>query len=142
MTKVDFHILPTVQESDLLQYVVRLTQKALSRSHQVLIATQSDEQSHLVSQALWAWQPDSFLAHTRIEEAHFKLQISHSDQCGDHHDVLINLRHQIPNYFSRFGRVFEVVSQQPDLLKASRDRYRFYKDRGYPLTRHDLRDRV
>ncbi|MDO7656758.1 MAG: DNA polymerase III subunit chi [OM182 bacterium] len=142
MTKVDFHILATTQESDFLTYVVRLTQKARSRGHQVLIATDQAEQSLALSTALWGIQPDAFIAHSTIDAGHDAIQISDSEQCGSHHDVLINLRQAIPEFFSRFERVFEVVSQQPSLLPASRQRYRFYSDRGYALTRHDLRDRV
>jgi len=150
MTKVDFHILATTQEDDFLTYVVRLTQKARGRGHQVLIATDNTEQSLALSTALWGIQPDAFNAHSTIDAGHDTkgagghdaIQISDSEQCGNHHDVLINLRQAIPDFFSRFERVFEVVSQQPSLLPASRQRYRFYSDRGYALTRHDLRDRA
>ena len=147
MTKVDFHILATTQENDFLTYVVRLTQKARSRGHQVLIATDHAEQSLALSAALWGLQPDAFIGHSTLDaghasDGHDAIQITDSEQCGNHHDVLINLRQAIPDFFSRFERVFEVVSQQPTLLSASRLRYRFYSDRGYALTRHDLRDRA
>jgi len=70
------------------------------------------------------------------------VQIGWHAEPGQHHDVLINLAAEIPEYFSRFERVFEVVSQDPAVLNATRSHYKFYQDRGYPLKRHDLRDRV
>jgi len=148
MTKVDFHILATTQENDFLTYAARLAQKARSRGHQVLIATEHAEQRLAFSAALWGVQPDAFVGHSSLvdpdhaTDGHDTIQISDGDGCGRHHDVLINLRQAIPDFFSRFERVFEVVSQQPTLLPASRQRYRFYSDRGYALTRHDLRNRA
>lgn len=142
MTKIDFHILPSDQNEQRYKYVARLVQKAQGRDHQVLIATESIEQAKSVSLALWSFNPESFLAHTQVSTGHFPLQISFDENCGEHHDILINLCEETPKYFPRFERVFEVVSQQPDLLKSSRERYRFYQDRGYALSRHDLRDRM
>jgi DNA polymerase-3 subunit chi len=142
MTKVDFHILPTFHETDRLNYVVRLVRKAQSQSLNILISVEDDDHLEQTSHALWAASPESFLVHEPIDEKFCSLQLSTSDQCGDHHQVLINLRKETPSFFSRFERVFEVVSQEPEILTASRARYRFYKNRGYALAQHDLRDRV
>lgn len=141
MTKIDFHILPTADNFETLNYACRLAQKALSLGHRVLIATEHSEHCDQISSALWSFQRDSFMAHNRISEANYHLQISDTNECGDHHDVLINLCADIPDYFSRFERVFEVVNQQPEFIEAGRKRYRFYNDRGYDIKRHDLRQR-
>ena len=142
MTKIDFHILPTNLENDVFVYVARLAQKALNKGHRVLIATPNSNQSQLVSDILWSCSPESFMAHTLIDQAQFPLQISHETNCGDHHDILINLCSDIPEYFSRFERIFEIVCQQPQWLATSRERYRFYNDHGYAINRHDLRERA
>lgn len=139
MTKIDFHILPTDDAPSTYHYVARLAGKARSRDHRVLIAVDSETELAPVSQALWSVQPESFLAHTRCGSTPFALQLSADGQCGDHHDILINLCQETPAYFSRFERVFEVVSQEPDRLQASRTRYRDYSDNGYPIERFDLR---
>lgn len=141
MTRIDFHILPTADQTETYSYVARLAQKALNKDHQVLIAVGSEAQKQEVSQALWTYRPDSFLAHTDIADRMYPLQISALAECGDHHDVLINLCNESPAYFSRFKRVFEVVSQEEGRLQASRQRYRNYQDNGYPIERHDLRNR-
>lgn len=142
MTHVDFHILPTVQETERLAYIARLTRKAQNKGLSVLIAVDSEIQREQASLALWGLAPDSFMPHEPISEAFFTIQITDSEDSGQHHQVLINLCATVPSFFSRFERVFEVVSQQPDGLALSRKRYKFYKDRGYPLTQHDLRDRA
>jgi DNA polymerase-3 subunit chi len=141
MTRIDFHILPTADEADTFSYVARLAQKALNKDHQVLIAVGSESEKQAISKALWSYRPDSFLAHTDIAHKTYPLQISAQPDCGEHHDVLINLCAESPAYFSRFKRVFEVVSQDNSRLHASRQRYRAYQDNGYPIERHDLRSR-
>ncbi|MFQ3229916.1 DNA polymerase III subunit chi [Reinekea sp.] len=142
MTKVDFHILPAFHERDRLNYVTRLIRKAQSQSLDILISVEDDEHRQMTSEAIWAASPDSFIAHETIGSNFHPVQISIDEDCGEHHQVLINLRKETPSFFSRFERVFEVVSQETEILNASRARYRFYKDRGYALAKHDLRDRV
>lgn len=141
MTQIDFHILPSPDLSELFRYVARLVQKARGKDHRILIAVGDASLQQQVSDALWGAIPESFLPNSELSESDDAIQLTSSDECGDHHDVLINLRQDIPGFFSRFERVIEVVSQQPDWLTASRDRYRYYQDHGYPLSRHDLRGR-
>ena len=54
------------------------------------------------------------------------------------HDVLINLAPEVPNFFSRFARLAEPLDQEPGIREAGRERYRFYRDRGYPLESHQI----
>jgi len=44
----------------------------------------------------------------------------------------------MPSYFSRFRRVVEIVTRDSDDRALARDRFRFYRDRGYEITTHDL----
>lgn len=60
-----------------------------------------------------------------------------ADVCA-HHEVIVNLDRQQPEFFSRFDRMIEIVEADDADLEAARSRWRFYKDRGYPLARHDL----
>jgi DNA polymerase-3 subunit chi len=53
-----------------------------------------------------------------------------------HHQVLLNLGAGVPAQFARFERLLEVVGNEPDELAAGRERYRFYRDRGYPLNNY------
>lgn len=141
MTKIDFHILPTDDSTATYHYIARLVHKARGKDHRVLVAVEDDEQSTSVSESLWSALPETFLAHTLVGEPDVGLQISKTNDCAGHHDVLINLRSTPPEFFSRFERVIEVVNQQPDRLQASRQRYKHYQDNGYQLNRHDLRSR-
>ena len=52
---------------------------------------------------------------------------------------MINLSEEIPAFFSRFTRVAELVDQAPTSRNLARERYRFYRDRGYSLDSHELK---
>jgi DNA polymerase-3 subunit chi len=49
------------------------------------------------------------------------------------HDILINLSDTIPSSFAQFERVFEIVTQAASHTEAGRERYAYYRQRGYPL---------
>jgi DNA polymerase-3 subunit chi len=56
----------------------------------------------------------------------------------DEHDVLINLADQLPSFFSRFERLIECVDHDPEVKQASRSRFKYYRDHGYPLNTHTV----
>ena len=53
-------------------------------------------------------------------------------------EVLINLAEEVPEFFSRYERVAEVVDANEVRRERSRERYRFYRDRGYKLNTHQV----
>jgi DNA polymerase IIIc chi subunit len=54
------------------------------------------------------------------------------------HDVLISLAPEVPTWFSRFTRIAELVGAAEDDKVRGRERFRFYRERGYPLETHNL----
>ncbi len=139
MTRVDFYILPLSDEAQRLQFACKLTEKAWNLGHRVLLYADSEAQANALDQLLWQTRPESFLPHNNAADKQpAPIEISCEDDPGDHHDVLINLALEIPGFFSRFERVSEIVCQEPQQLTASRERWKFYQDRGYPLKSHKL----
>lgn len=59
-----------------------------------------------------------------------------ADAPGD--AVLVNLARALPPEFARFERLADVVAIDADSREAGRVRYRFLRERGYPLTHHVL----
>ena len=57
---------------------------------------------------------------------------------GDRWNVLVNLAADVPEFFSRYERVAEVVDADAARREQSRERYRFYRDRGYKLNTHQV----
>ncbi|UTA49004.1 DNA polymerase III subunit chi [Simiduia sp. 21SJ11W-1] len=136
MTKVDFL---ASQETDLearLRLACRVAQKAIRSESPVFIACQSQSQLAELDALLWNFEPESFLAHTNLAEGAEQdapITLGTAENCGDHHGVLINLCAQVPPYFSRFERLFELVVQVPEILECTRANWSYYKSRGYPL---------
>lgn len=142
MTKINFYILGQTEEADRLHFTCRLVTKARQLGHRILLQAEHQQQAEILSQLLWEVQPDSFLPHalpgeTATENTPISLNIG-DDPGSQHHDLLINLSSQIPAFFSRFERVSEVACQLAPQLTASREHWKFYQDRGYPLELHKL----
>ena len=137
MTQVDFHILQDTSVDARWLYVCRFIEKVERLGHSILVVVDTQEEAQELDDLLWSFKPESFIAHQIIggdEEA--KVEITYTANAGEHHDVLINLSSQIPEYFSRFARAAEIVIQEPKILENTREHYKFYKQRGYPITQH------
>lgn len=72
------------------------------------------------------------------DEAETRVAIGYCHEPAGRRDVLINMSDTVPVFFSRFRRTLEVVGGSESARDTSRERYRFYKTRGYPLNHHNL----
>ncbi|AKH70164.1 DNA polymerase III, chi subunit [Spongiibacter sp. IMCC21906] len=138
MTRVDFYILDSAEPEDALRYACRLTEKAYKNGHQLCLQTSDANQSNVLDTLLWGHRPESFIPHSQSDNDESVL-IQHNGEVGAHHDVMVNLGREVPAAFSRFKRLAEIVCQEPSLLTASRERYAFYQQRGYPLHTHRIK---
>jgi DNA polymerase-3 subunit chi len=137
MTQIDFHILQDASVESRWLYVCRFIEKVERLGHSILVAVDTLEEAQELDDLLWSFKPESFIAHQIIGgDEEVKVEITFTANAGEHHDVLINLSSQIPEYFSRFARAAEIVIQEPKILENTREHYKFYKQRGYPITQH------
>jgi len=142
MTQIDFHILQETSVAARWLYVCRFIEKVEQLGHNILIVVDTREQAHELDDLLWSFKPESFIPHQLIGgDETVKVEITYPAgaavaEAGQHHDVLINLSSRIPEFFSRFARLAEIVIQEPKILEITREHYRFYKQRGYPITQH------
>lgn len=144
MTRIDFYILPSEEQEERLLFACRLIEKAYKMGHQLYVNTDDEQMSQQMDDALWRYRPESFIPHNLIgadTETPAPIEIGHRQDPEQHHDILINLAHDTPSYFSRFHRVAEIVVQQQKTLEATRKSFSFYRDRGYPMHTHDMRKR-
>jgi DNA polymerase-3 subunit chi len=141
MTRVDFYILKDTGDSARALFACRLSEKAVQQGHQVYINTESAVQLLLLDDLLWTFRAGSFLPHAVDNgENHDDLPVllTHGREPRNSHDVLVNLSNEIPPFFSRFNRVAELVGSNDTQRAEARNRYRFYKDRGYTLNTHEI----
>jgi DNA polymerase-3 subunit chi len=133
MTRIDFHS----DVPDKIAYTCRLVRKARAANCRVVLLARDHTELATLDQALWTFSELDFLPHTMAGDeyaAGTPIILTDSDTADvPHHEVLINLSGNTPAHFARFERMLEVVSSDDADTAAGRDRYRFYKQRGYPL---------
>ena len=139
MTQIDFYVLPRDGSLPVANAVGRIAEKALARGHRIFVSVGDEEQAHTFDSALWTFRAESFLPHALMSDDDKEpVSIGWSEPPLEQNDVLINTTGVILDYFSRFMRLAEIVAPDESSLASSRNAWRFYRDRGYSLTKHDL----
>lgn len=137
MTEVLFY----TNAADKLQTACALTVKALARKMRVMLYTADAAATDRVSRLLWSVPATGFLPHCRGDHALAPVTpviLDHLSEQLVHDQVLINLRDDTPVFFSRFQRLVEIVGTDASDRQTARERYRFYRDRGYEIRTHQL----
>ena len=141
MTRVDFYVLGPQARGDRYLLACRLTEKAWQQGHRVYLHTGGEQEARHLERLLWTFRDGSFLPHGlqgEADPATNPILVGHGTEAGDEHDVLINLALEVPPFFSRFERVAEPLDLDPEIRGAGRNRFRFYRDRGYAPNSHDI----
>ena len=141
MTRVDFYVIDNPDERQHQHLVCRLTERAWREGHGVHIHCDEMSLAETLDDLLWTYKDTSFLPHARLgadAARNVKITLGAGSQMPDSHDVLLNLCHAVPGFFSRFNRVMETTGADPTTRDAARHRYRFYQERGYTLNTHKL----
>ncbi len=140
MTRVDFHVLPASGKIDADRWACKLAAKAWRQGHRVYILAASETHARRLDDLLWTFRDTSFLPHALIADRSedMRVLVGSGEEAPEEHEVMINLAHPVPSFFSRFERVLEVVPAQEEPRTLARERFRFYKERGYPLESHDI----
>jgi DNA polymerase-3 subunit chi len=144
VTRVDFYILRQPGEGARLTLACRIAEKAVQRKHEVLINTEHEADEQRLDELLWTFSQGSFLPHRRMSDPRTEDQGepvligSGREPAAGGWDILINLAPEVPEFFSRFTRVAELVGADEANKAAGRERFRYYRDRGYELHTHDV----
>ena len=138
MTRIDFYLNATSK----LHVACKITSKAVHRQMRVLIIAPDDLVAREIDRLMWTISATGFLPHCMSSDSLAQdtpVLIARNADTLHHDEVLLNLGLQPPASFSRFKRMVEIVSGSDEADKqAARERFRFYKDRGYELHHHDL----
>lgn len=148
MTRIDFYIIenPVSQAEQTL--TCKLVDKAYNMDNVVYVHAADANQAQQLDQLLWTFRDGSFIPHVLHSEPNPALlnlcpvvigpHPAQQEPPEHHHDVLINLHPEVPGFFSRFERVAEIIGPDEIQREAGRERFRFYRDRGYALETHKL----
>ena len=142
MTEIAFHF----NAPDKLAYACRLLRKAVASGAKVVVT--ADEVSlEALDKQLWTFSAVAFLPHCRADSPLEQrmaspVVLARAIDGGDalpHQQVLLNLGDAISPGYERFERTIEVVTLDEQDRQRARQRWKHYADRGYAITRHDLK---
>jgi DNA polymerase-3 subunit chi len=138
MTKVDFY----TGSTDKLRTACQLSHKAMQNGLRVLLHTPDEATTEALDKLLWHYPATAFIPHCRSHEAaapDTPVVLGHQEETFPHSELLISLHTTCLPFFSRFERIIEIVSQDAEDARLGRERYGFYRDRGYEMRHFDLR---
>ena len=142
MPRIDFYVLPDAGPKGRHALACRLTEKAVGQGLKVYIYTESQEQALMVDEMLWTYKDVGFIPHALDNDpqaARVPVVLGHGTGAQPVQDgLLINLNSTVPDFFERFERIGELVDQSEAVKLGARQRFRFYKDRGYTPNTHNL----
>lgn len=137
MTKIDFFS----NAPNRLDYVVRVLKKIQTLQQKAVVFADINTINHL-SDALWAL--DGFHAHDIHHQSDVEFLCAHATLISTfsenlpHHDVLINLTDTLPVFFASFLRLIEIVPNDETPRNAARERWSYYKSKGYNIHHHNI----
>jgi DNA polymerase-3 subunit chi len=144
VTQVDFYITGENSADARLKLACTLCDEAMQRDQHVFVNVTSEREARQLDELLWTFLQGSFIPHRIVEkpleEAPREPVVIGLAQepAGQRWDLLVNLAADVPEFFSRYARVVEVVDGDAARREQSRERYRFYRDRGYPLSTREV----
>lgn len=140
MTRIDFYVLNDAAAASRERLACRLTEKAFGLGHRVHLHVASAQAAGRLDDLLWTFRDGSFVPHEIAggDAVDSPVTIGHDWEPTGDCQVLINLADEVPVFFSRFERVAEIINQDEQIRSQGRERFRFYRDRGYDLNTHEL----
>ena len=133
MTEINFYTGVT----NPLTATARLVGKAYAQGRRVRVVTPDALMTAALDKLLWEQPVEGFVPHVSMTSPHVAATpviVDHSLLHEGDADVLINLSAEPPAFFSRFERMFEIVGLEATLAAAGRERWAFYKARGYAMS--------
>ncbi len=117
-----------------------LVRRALAKKHLITIMAEGEQAANAYSQSLWQHSSTSFLSNvlasnTLAERTPVVVDWQENQLCQD--DILINLSQSQLTVFSRFKQLIELVGVNEQEKMVARQRYKFYRDRGYEVRHLD-----
>jgi DNA polymerase III subunit chi len=126
---------------DRLQAAAQWLQQAWARREAVLVYAPDAEVATRLDRVLWTQPQLSFTPHCFADaplagETPILLtaNLDHPPQ----ESCLLNLANQLPPTFSRFEHLVEIVSTDDADRLPARERFKFYRERGYVIDSRDI----
>ena len=145
MTQIDFYILPDTTLEARLDFACRLAETIAGKGYRLHLHAEDEAMALDLDERLWTFRPDAYLPHALLggdlaDSVAVTIGWEHPPEpLADTPMAMLNLAPDIPEWFSRFARVAEIINQHQQVLVAKRECWQTYKQRGYPVKAHQLR---
>ncbi len=145
MVQVSFYVLPTSNETARQKLLLKILEKAYKAQEHTLLYSDNQELLRFLDRKLWEIPNIDFLPHAIIEssedinDADF-IYLSDKTWPFENRSLIINVHPVIPDDVKAglYPRVFEVITQDPQVLEESRNRFRLYRSLGFEIKTHKL----
>lgn len=137
MTRIDFY--SPVDNKPRLAFTIGA--KVVAREQKMVILLPDEAAMAELDKLLWSMAATSFLPHCRADAplaSRTPILLACGDPPAAADQILLNLTESPPGFFGRFERLVEFVGTAPEDIARSRERFRFYRDRGYEIQTHNL----
>ena len=142
MPDINFYLLSSNSEKKRLYFVCKLVEKAYRSSHKVYILTESEQQSRLLDDQLWAFRAGSFIPHQvysgELPAPENQIVIGSRSAPESWQTTIINLSTHCPENLSSADRILEILDNSASNKQAGRDRYRQYQQLGFTIETHKI----
>lgn len=139
--RIDFYLLTSTQPDAVGLVTCRLLEKAYQRGHKVFVYCDDQQTAEALDELLWTFKDDAFIPHHLAGEGPEPpppVQIAYKSEPRGFNDILINLSKNIPDFYTRFRRVIEIVPSDEMAKAISREHYRVYRASGCALNTHPI----
>ena len=137
MTAVEFHH----NAPDRTATLCRLIAARVAEGGRVRVVASDPAQAALLDRALWTFEALSFVPHCVAGapgEEESPVVIGPAAPARSASEVLVNFSDDVPPQIEGFATLIEVVGQDATEREKARARFRQYRERGWPLTTHDV----
>ena len=143
MTRIDFYVQNRANQIAHEHLICKITEKAWQNQHAIFLLCSNTEQVDRFDELLWTFSETSFIPHSPIcdgdGDGDGKVVILSSERKTlRNHEVLINLTTDVPEHAGKFIRVIESTGYNEAMREDARKKYKYYKDRGYPIFTHEI----
>jgi DNA polymerase-3 subunit chi len=142
--QVDFYVLSS-PGLDARRMACRLALMSWERGNRTLLVAESSESANELDSMMWKSPPDRFLPHelasdTSSDGAPVLIMLFdalNNANLSEGHVVINLCQMPIPDP-ARFSRLIEIVPQQDDARKASRIKFKYYREQGITPGSHEI----
>jgi DNA polymerase-3 subunit chi len=123
------------------QWLQQAWGKRMAAHFSVLVYVPDAEQAARLDRILWTQPALSFVPHCRSDSPlanETPILLTDRLDSPPQENCLLNLGNDLPPIFSRFEHLVEIVSTDDTDRLPARERFKFYRDRGYAIESRDI----